>query len=248
MENSYEQLIDDYNNGILVQAGESLTDYIKRMGGVNYPDKKANGGIITALRLGLAEGSDEEPGFLKKVINLVPPNIRQFAYDVTGGNAPFTEKDLSEGYKKELKDIAEKVLSKGKGSIQYEDYEGGTMDKNFFLNLLSKNYNLKTLIGAGKVNVNEDGEIIVTDKFDFNNAEDINSLEDVKNAAIEIKDAFLNKGENVQGGGGLYSAIRAAAKYIGSPPGEGSDITINLGKRQEAADGGVANLLRVVNL
>jgi len=46
MENSYEQLIDDYNNGILVEAGESITDYINRMGGVNYPDKKANGGII----------------------------------------------------------------------------------------------------------------------------------------------------------------------------------------------------------
>ena len=57
MENSYEQLIDDYNNGILVEAGESLTDYISRMGGVNY---KANGGIITALRIGLANGSEEE--------------------------------------------------------------------------------------------------------------------------------------------------------------------------------------------
>jgi hypothetical protein len=245
MENSYEQLIDDYNNGILVEAGESLTDYIKRMGGVDY---KAKGGIITALRLGLAEGSDEEPGFLKKVINVIPPNVRQFTYDVFGGDKPFTEKDLSEDYKDELKGIAEKVLSEGKGSIQYEDYKSGTMDKPLLLNLLSKNYNLKTLIGSGKVEVNEDGEIIVTDKFDFNNAKDINSLEDVKNAAIEIKDAFFSKGKNVQGGGGLYSALRAAAKYVGSKPGEGSDITINLGKRQEAADGGVANLLRVVNL
>ena len=54
MENSYEQLIDDYNNGILVQAGESLTDYISRMGGVNYPDKKADGGI---MRVDLSEGT-----------------------------------------------------------------------------------------------------------------------------------------------------------------------------------------------
>ena len=98
MENSYEQLIDDYNNGILVEAGESLTDYIKRMGGVDY---KANGGIITALRLGLAEGSDDKPGFLKKVINVIPPNVRQFTYDVFGGDKPFTEKDLSEDYKDE---------------------------------------------------------------------------------------------------------------------------------------------------
>ena len=107
MENSYEQLIDDYNNGILVEAGESLTDYINRMGGV----KKANGGIITALRIGLSEGSDEESGFLKKVVNYIPPNVRQFTYDVFGGDKPFTEKDLSEDYKDELKGIAEKVLS-----------------------------------------------------------------------------------------------------------------------------------------
>ena len=77
----------DYNNGILVEAGESLTDYINRMGGV----KKANGGIITALRIGLSEGSDEESGFLKKVINVIPPNVRQFTYDVFGGDKPFTE-------------------------------------------------------------------------------------------------------------------------------------------------------------
>ena len=45
-DNSYGQLIDDYEEGILVEPGESLTDYIKRMGGVNYPTKKADGGSI----------------------------------------------------------------------------------------------------------------------------------------------------------------------------------------------------------
>ena len=43
--NSYAQLIDDFEKGILVIEGESLTDYIKRMGGVDY-DAKANGGIM----------------------------------------------------------------------------------------------------------------------------------------------------------------------------------------------------------
>jgi|TARA_Y100000294_G_C8473016_1_gene303533 myosin-crossreactive antigen len=40
MENSYEQLIDDYDNGIRVLTidgnRESLTDYIIRMGGVDH--------------------------------------------------------------------------------------------------------------------------------------------------------------------------------------------------------------------
>ena len=53
--NSYAQLIDDFEKGILVIEGESLTDYIKRMGGVDY-DAKANGGIM-----GYADGGLMSP-------------------------------------------------------------------------------------------------------------------------------------------------------------------------------------------
>ena len=44
-ENSYAQLIDDYEKGIQVIEGETLTDYIKRMGGVEY----ANGGGVGSM-------------------------------------------------------------------------------------------------------------------------------------------------------------------------------------------------------
>ena len=44
-ENSYAQLIDDFENGINVLKGETLTEYIKRMGGVDY-ESKADGGAI----------------------------------------------------------------------------------------------------------------------------------------------------------------------------------------------------------
>ena len=53
--NSYAQLIDDFEAGLLVLEGESLTDYIKRMGGVDY-ESKANGGIM-----GYAEGGLMSP-------------------------------------------------------------------------------------------------------------------------------------------------------------------------------------------
>ena len=172
----------------------------------------------------------EKESIFRKVLNVVPPNIRQFTYDVFGGKEDFTEDKLSPAYEEELKGIAEKVLSERKNTISYEDYEKGTMDKPLILNLLSKNYNLKTLIGSGKVSINENGDIMITDKFDYNNAKDINSLNDVKEALSGIVSAFKGQGENYQGGGGLYSAIRKAAQYIGSGPGEGSDVKINLGK------------------
>ena len=54
-DNSYAQLIDDFEKGLLVLEGESLTDYIKRMGGVDY-DAKANGGVI-----GYADGGLMSP-------------------------------------------------------------------------------------------------------------------------------------------------------------------------------------------
>ena len=42
-DNSYAQLIDDFDAGIQVLEGETLTEYIKRMGGVDY---NADGGSI----------------------------------------------------------------------------------------------------------------------------------------------------------------------------------------------------------
>ena len=47
-ENSLAQLYDDYNDGINVLEGESVTEYITRMGGVDY-NSKADGGIMVAI-------------------------------------------------------------------------------------------------------------------------------------------------------------------------------------------------------
>jgi len=115
----------------------------------------------------LGEKFDYQP-LSKKITNLIPPNIRQFSYDLLGGKGDFTENDLSESYKEELKGIANTALMKGKDTINYEDYKQGTMDQSLIKNLMSKNFNLKTLIGTGKITISENGEMIVTDRFNFN--------------------------------------------------------------------------------
>ena len=89
-------------------------------------------------------------------------------------------------------------------------------------------YNLKTLIGEGKVTLNENGEIIITDKFDYNDAKDINSLADVKEMISGIVTAY--KGGDKNRPDGIYGALREGIRYFGSAPGEGSDVKINLGK------------------
>ena len=178
----------------------------------------------------LGEKFDYQP-LTKRITNLIHPNIRQFTYDILGGEKDFTEKDLSDAYKEELRGIAETALLKGKKVINYEDYEQGTMDKSLVKNLMSKNYNLKTLIGTGKITIDKNGELIITDRFNFDDKEDIKSLSDVKDMFSGIVGAFKGD-EGHYGIGGLYSAIREAAKYLGSGTGEGSKVNINLGKYQ----------------
>ena len=171
---------------------------------------------------------------LKDYINIIPPNVRQFTYDIFGGKKDFTEADLSPEYKEELKGIVNNALLKGKDTIGYEDYDSGTIYNSLLKNLFSKNYNLKTLIGGGKIEINENGEIMVTDKFDYNDSKDIKSLSDVKEMFSGIISAFQGEGDKYAGG--IYSAIREAAKYVGSAPGEGSDLKINLGKKKFSKD------------
>ena len=172
---------------------------------------------------------NERESGLGSLKNFIPPNIRMFVADLLGSKEAFTEKDLSESDRDLLKQIATKTV--GKGEIDYSDYEVNSINRNLFRNLLDDRYNLKTLLGKAKVEVNDKGELVVKDTFDFNDKKDIESLDDLKFALKDMYSAY--KGETGFGGGGLYSLIRQGAKYFGSGPGEGAPVEINLGKYKE---------------
>jgi len=171
----------------------------------------------------LESEQDSGIGSLK---NIIPPNIRMFVADLFGSKEPFTEKDLTESDKNLLKEIAAKKVKQG--SIDYEDYGVKSIDRSLLRNMLDDRYNLKTLLGKAKVEVDKDGNLVVKDTFDFNDKKDIKNLEDFKFALKDIAAAY--KGEAGYGKGGLYSLIRQGAKYLGSGPGEGAPVEINLGK------------------
>ena len=139
--------------------------------------------------------------------NIIPPNIRMFVQDLFGGKEPFTEQDLTGSNKTLLKD---------------------SIDKPLLENMMNDRYNLKTLLGKAKVELNKQGELVVKDTFDFNDKKDIKNLEDFKFALKDMADAY--QGTSGAGKGGLYSLIRQGAKYLGSGPGEGIPVEINLGK------------------
>ena len=153
-----------------------------------------------------------------------------FVADILGSKEKFTEEDLSESDKNLLKEIAAGGVDKG-FYWSYEDYGVDSINRNLFRNILDDRYNLKTLLGKAKVEINDKGELVVKDTFDFNDKKDIKNLDDLKFALTDMKDAFL--GKKGYGGGGLYSLIRQGAKYIGSGPGEGAPVEINLGKYKD---------------
>jgi hypothetical protein len=158
--------------------------------------------------------------------NVIPANIRMFVADLLGSKEPFTEKDLKLSDRELLKKIASS--SKDKGYIDYADYGVNSIDRSILKNILDDRYNLKTLLGKAKVEVDPQGNLIVKDTFDFNDKKDVKNLEDFKFALKDITDAY--KGNSGYGKGGIYSMLRQVGKYFGSGPGEGAPVEINLGK------------------
>tara|TARA_R110001599_G_scaffold328593_1_gene542156 strand:- start:46 stop:966 length:921 start_codon:yes stop_codon:yes gene_type:complete len=196
-----------------------------------------------------------EPELRKRIL---PINMRQLAYDVFGGDDDLTENDLSpaeyaaarevainalkriEGqklYRKENKDkIPPFNLSPLPNAITYADYQTskssfddvggsvkgsqGVIKKSFD----DPRYALKTTIGQASLTTNDLGETILEDRYNFNekNWKDRTfSIEGVKTFLGDMKNAFSQP---------EYGIPRTIGSYLGSGPGEGSMVKINLGK------------------
>lgn len=167
------------------------------------------------------EDQQNEKSMFRTLLNKVPANIRFFASDLLGMDSSASNENFSDKGIAVLKEAAINALDQGKSSMSYEDYPGGKMNfnENFLSKLKDPNFNMRTTIGSANLRINENGDIILTDQFNFNDAKDIKSLSDAKNAVLEIF------GEE-----GLYKKIRKIGTYAGSKEGEGSSIELNLGQ------------------
>ena len=169
------------------------------------------------------QDKENEKSLFRTLLNKVPANMRFLAADLVGMDKPAGKEQFTEEGLGILKEAATTALDKGKSSMSYEDYPGGEMNfnKNLLAKMADKNFQMRTTIGSANLRINENGDIILTDQFNFNDAKDIKSLEEAKNAVLEIF------GED-----GLYKKIRKFATYAGSEEGEGTPIEINLGAYQ----------------
>ena len=169
----------------------------------------------------------EETGILRSLINKIPANVRFFTTDVLGIDTPADNTYFTEDQLKILKDSAVGALDKGKSSMTYEDYPSGKSDISYqekgIMELANKmmddEFQMRTTIGAANLTIDANGDIILTDQFNFNDARDIKDLEDAKNAIFDIF-----------GTDGAYKKIRKVGTYAGSGEGKGAPIEINLGQ------------------
>ena len=183
-----------------------------------------------------------EPELRKRIL---PINMRQLAYDVFGGDDDLTETDLSPDEYNAAREVAINALKRKSNAIAYEDYqtvpEGmqsvyddpsyadvggnikgskGVIRKSFD----DPRYALKTTIGQASLTTNDLGETILEDRYNFNEKswkDRSFSIEGVKTFLGDMKNAFSQP---------EYGIPRTIGSYLGSGPGEGSKVKINLGK------------------
>ena len=167
------------------------------------------------------QDKENEESLFRTLLNKVPANMRFLAADLVGMDKPAGKEQFTEEGLGILKEAATTALDKGKSSMSYEDYPGGEMNfnKNLLAKMADKNFQMRTTIGSANLRIDENGDIILTDQFNFNDAKDVKSLEEAKDAVLEV---FGEKG--------LYKKIRKFSTYAGSEEGKGAPIELNLGK------------------
>ena len=171
---------------------------------------------------------------------LVPSNARAMVADVIFNqlgidqtkimrNEDFLSKEVQATAKAYIiKEIADS--NKKKGAIEYTDYPSGNKGVEYSGNIKLSHFTdpemiLKTTLGAFTWYTNEDDQIIIEDRFNFNDSEKF------KKANPTLKDKIKHlKSYHDNPKTGTYGLVRRAAALFGSSEGEGAGFTINLGK------------------
>jgi len=183
---------------------------------------------------------DRVKKLFKREEPFLPSNMRQFVYDLAGGDKTFTEKDLQQDELKAMKELVSNNLKNNKYEISYDDYGtapdpkglsdvGGKNIKNvgntgFISRLRDPRYSMKTTVGAASITIDENEDVFVIDQYNFND-NPLNPATPQEDSSF-IRDALRRRGN-------VYGQLRNVGKHFGSPEGEGSPIVLNLGKMQD---------------
>jgi len=164
---------------------------------------------------------------------ILPINARQFIYDFFGGKGDLTEEDFDRDELNALKDVVVRAKNRDSKIIEYKDYATTKEGEEYMdvggvgsnkVNVIKRSfenpsYALKTTLGQASFYTDDNGNTIIEDQYNFNDA---NSKKDFNEFVGEMKTILKNKD--------TYGALRKIGKYFGSGSGSGSKVRINLGK------------------
>ena len=175
----------------------------------------------------------------KSLFSFIPSNLRMFADDIVRTQLGLekeglTERDLSE---RQLDDLRQTVINSINrigvednlldGIIDYEDYNTqlGNAYTGGVSKFLNPAFHNKTTFGKMNYNIDDQGNVILTDSFDFADAA-AKQDSSVPTKIARIAKAYAGSDSF---GGGIYNALREASGNFGSAVGTGGQSTINLG-------------------
>ena len=162
---------------------------------------------------------------------IVPSNARALISDLMGADVDTVRNEewFSEGEHEAMRRlVSQKVARSGgrAGAIEYKDYEKGQSDVSFGRSNMvgDDEYVVKTTLGQFNWKIDDRGHAIVTDQFNFNDAEKLQKA----NPTFSDKVGNL-LGYAMQDGIGAYGIVRRAAALFGSKEGEGAQFEVDLG-------------------
>lgn len=170
---------------------------------------------------------------------LLPVNASKFAeFMANDGEITLTAEDLSDEDMQYLRDTAMAVIDRGDSKFTYEDW--GYEEKNILMesnwateSLLSPAFRMATLIGQtaeGNVFINDDGDLIIRDRYDFNSGPRGTKLTEAL-ALKEIGDmeGYERLRSEALDGLPYFGRLRVWAAALNIPQETGTDWEINLG-------------------
>lgn len=178
---------------------------------------------------------------------LLPINAEKFFEFMSNeGQIELTADDFSSSDVKAIKDAARKVLAEGRDRFLYPDW--GIEEKSVLMKDLKTmasgtigdpNFRMATLIGQtakGNVRLNDQGELIVKDVYDFNSGplgkklqqalvyKEMGDMDKYEQLSQEV---LLDEEGNPRP---YFQRLRIWAAALGAPEGQGTEWEINLGK------------------
>tara|TARA_R100000988_G_scaffold102026_1_gene76282 strand:+ start:16 stop:1734 length:1719 start_codon:yes stop_codon:yes gene_type:complete len=119
------------------------------------------------------------------------------------------------------------------GAVEYKDYTKGLKDVGWVenidpLSLFDKEGAVKKTLGQFNWRIDNNGNLLITDQYNFNNAKEMNERYPTTNDKIKYLSG--RAAQVATGDYSLYGWLRDTGAFYGSKSGEGTKFEINLGK------------------